>query len=35
MKGVLADQLGLSAATLGRVVFPDTETVAPMRGLVA
>ncbi|MHB2167732.1 DUF1501 domain-containing protein [Alsobacter sp. R-9] len=35
MKGVLADQLGLSAATLGRVVFPETEALAPMRGLVA
>jgi len=35
LKGVLADHLGLSAATLARSVFPETLGVAPMRGLIA
>jgi uncharacterized protein (DUF1501 family) len=35
LKGLLADQFGLSAAALGDKVFPDSATVRPMRGLVA
>jgi uncharacterized protein (DUF1501 family) len=35
LKGLLADQLGLSADVLGRSVFPDTLSVKPMGGLVA
>jgi uncharacterized protein (DUF1501 family) len=35
LKGLLADQFGLSADVLGRVVFPDTLGVKPMTGLVA
>ncbi|HEY1940770.1 MAG TPA: DUF1501 domain-containing protein [Roseiarcus sp.] len=35
LKGVLADHLGLSAATLTQSVFPDTLGVAPMKGLIA
>jgi uncharacterized protein (DUF1501 family) len=35
IKGVLADHLGLSPATLARSVFPDTLGVAPMKGLIA
>ena len=35
LKGVLADQLGLSAAALGTAVFPGTMGVPPMRDLVA
>ena len=34
LKGVLADHLGLSAATLAQAVFPNTADVAPMRGLI-
>ncbi|KAA2236323.1 DUF1501 domain-containing protein [Salinarimonas soli] len=33
--GVLADLYGVSPATLAREVFPGTEHVAPIRGLVA
>ena len=35
LKGVLAGQLGLSAAALGASVFPGTMGVPPMRDLVA
>jgi len=35
LKGVMADHLGLSPAVLGTQVFPDSGSVAPMRGLVA
>ncbi len=35
LKGLLADQFGLSAAVLGDKVFPDSAGVAPSRGLVA
>lgn len=34
LKGVLADQFGLSAAVLGDAVFPDSSAVKPMRNLV-
>jgi uncharacterized protein (DUF1501 family) len=32
---VLADHLGLSATKLADVVFPQSQDVAPMRGLLA
>ena len=35
LKGLLADQFGLSARALGDVVFPETAAVAPMSGLIA
>jgi uncharacterized protein (DUF1501 family) len=35
LKGLLADQFGLSAAVLATKVFPDTLGVKPMSGLVA
>jgi uncharacterized protein (DUF1501 family) len=35
LKGVLADQLGLSPKTLAETVFPDSGGVAPMKGLIA
>jgi len=35
LKGLLADQFGLSATVLGTKVFPDTIGVKPMSGLVA
>lgn len=35
LKGVLADQFGLSAATLGYAVFPGTASIRPMRDLIA
>jgi uncharacterized protein (DUF1501 family) len=35
LKGVLADQLGISTQTLAEKVFPDSQGVAPMRGLTA
>ena len=34
LKGLLADQFGLSAAMLGDKVFPESAKVKPMRGLV-
>jgi uncharacterized protein (DUF1501 family) len=34
LKGVLAGHLGLSPATLGRIVFPGSEAVAPMKGII-
>ncbi|WP_214472997.1 DUF1501 domain-containing protein [Mesorhizobium sp. dw_380] len=35
LKGLLADQFGLSAAVLGDKVFPESGAVKPMRDLVA
>jgi uncharacterized protein (DUF1501 family) len=35
LKGLLADQFGLSADALGKSVFPETTGVKPMRGLIA
>jgi len=35
LKGLLADQFGLSAAVLGSNVFPDSGAVAQTKGLVA
>ncbi|MDQ0395956.1 DUF1501 domain-containing protein [Labrys monachus] len=35
LKGLLADQFGLSAAVLGDQVFPDSAAVKPMAGLLA
>ena len=35
LKGVLADQFGLSQDVLARAVFPDTSAVKPMAGLIA
>ncbi|WP_027060931.1 DUF1501 domain-containing protein [Mesorhizobium loti] len=34
LKGLLADQFGLSAAVLGDKVFPESAAVTPMRGLI-
>lgn len=34
MKGVMADHLGLSANVLGERIFPDSDAVKPMAGLV-
>jgi uncharacterized protein (DUF1501 family) len=35
LKGVLADQFGLSAKALAEAVFPDSAAIAPLKGLVA
>jgi uncharacterized protein (DUF1501 family) len=35
LKGLLADQFGLSPAVLGSTIFPDSAGVQPMTGLVA
>ncbi len=35
LKGVLADHLGLSRATLDQRVFPESAAVAPLKGLIA
>lgn len=35
LKGLLADQFGLSPGVLGSMVFPDSAGVQPMAGLVA
>ncbi|RWK87616.1 MAG: DUF1501 domain-containing protein, partial [Mesorhizobium sp.] len=35
LKGLLAEQFGLSAAVLGDKVFPESGGVKPMRDLVA
>jgi uncharacterized protein (DUF1501 family) len=35
LKGLLADQFGLSAAVLGDKVFPDSAAVKPLRDLIA
>jgi uncharacterized protein (DUF1501 family) len=34
LKGVLADHLGLTAPRLGETIFPGTDDVAPMKGLI-
>ena len=34
LKGLLADQFGLSAAVLGDKVFPGSAAVKPMRDLI-
>lgn len=34
LKGLLADHLGLSAGVLAQKVFPDSQAVSPMRGLI-
>jgi uncharacterized protein (DUF1501 family) len=34
LKGLLADQFGLSAAVLGDSIFPDSIAVKPMQGLL-
>ena len=34
VKGLLADHLGLSPTVLAQKVFPDSSSVAPMKGLV-
>ncbi|QND66966.1 DUF1501 domain-containing protein [Mesorhizobium loti] len=34
LKGLLADQFGLSAAALGDKVFPESAAVKPMQGLI-
>ncbi len=33
LKGLLADQFGLTPKTLAEVIFPDSAGVAPMKGL--
>ena len=35
LKGLLADQFGLSPKTLAGAIFPDSGAIAPMKGLVA
>ena len=35
LKGVLADHLGIGAAALAQRIFPESDGVAPMRGLIA
>jgi uncharacterized protein (DUF1501 family) len=35
LKGVLADQFGLSRKTLAQAIFPDSGAIAPAKGLVA
>ncbi len=35
IKGLLADQFGLSAAVLGQTIFPDSAGIAPLKGLIA
>ena len=35
LKGLLADQFGLSPMVLGSTVFPDSLPVQPLAGLVA
>jgi len=34
LKGLLADQFGLSPRTLAESIFPDTASIAPMKGLI-
>ncbi len=34
LKGLLADQFGLTPKTLAEVIFPDSAGIAPMKGLV-
>ena len=35
LKGLLADQFGLSASVLGTSIFPNSAGVAPLKGLIA
>jgi uncharacterized protein (DUF1501 family) len=35
LKGVLADQFGISQKTLGEAIFPDSAAIAPAKALVA
>lgn len=35
LKGLLADHLGLSTATLARDIFPESDAVKPMQGLIS
>jgi uncharacterized protein (DUF1501 family) len=35
LKGVLADQFGLSPKILAEAIFPDSASIAPMKGLIA
>jgi uncharacterized protein (DUF1501 family) len=35
LKGVLADQFGLAPKILAEAIFPDTASIAPMKGLIA
>lgn len=35
LKGVLREHLGLEGSVLGRDIFPDSEAVKPMEGLIA
>jgi uncharacterized protein (DUF1501 family) len=35
LKGVLADQFDLTPNALAEVVFPDSASIAPMKGLLA
>ncbi len=35
LKGLLADQFGLSASVLGDRIFPESGAIAPMKGLIA
>jgi uncharacterized protein (DUF1501 family) len=34
LKGLLADQFGLTLKTLAEVIFPDSAGIAPMKRLV-
>ena len=34
LKGILRDHLGIDAAALGTVVFPDTGSLVPVGGLI-
>jgi uncharacterized protein (DUF1501 family) len=34
LKGILADQFGLAPKTLAEAIFPDSASIAPMKGLV-
>jgi uncharacterized protein (DUF1501 family) len=35
LKGLIADQYGLSSRALAETVFPDTAALKPMTGLIA
>lgn len=35
LKGLLANQFGLSPKTLGETIFPESAQIAPMKGIVA
>jgi uncharacterized protein (DUF1501 family) len=34
LKGVMQDHIGLSAKVLGNDIFPDSQAVAPLKGLI-